>query len=173
MLPLKTWRKHPSSPLPSFGGLQAILAIPCFAAALLQFLPLSSLCVHLCVSNSPPSPFKDTSHWTRAHPKPVWSYLNLITSAKNLCSKKVTFRCPEGVRTWANILGRHSYPHYSALVFFLLIWNSFTLHLLASLSHTYPSAQSERERDLIGLEEGRFLCHCVSHETCGSQELLH
>lgn len=34
-----------------------------------------------------PSTYKDSSHWISSHPNPVWSHLNLTTSAKTLLPK--------------------------------------------------------------------------------------
>lgn len=45
---------------------------------------ISTCSSSLCVS---PSSYKNTSHWIRAHPNPVWLHHNLITSYKDPISK--------------------------------------------------------------------------------------
>ena len=48
-------------------------------------------CPCVCVSKISSS-YTDASHWIKAHPNPVWPYINFITSAKTLLPNKVAFR---------------------------------------------------------------------------------
>lgn len=97
MLPLKALGKNPSLSLPRFSWLLTIFVVPWLVATLLQSLSplLHSLLlpgVYPLCSNIPLLSFMETPVIElRAHIDPVRPYLNLITFAKTLFPKKVTF----------------------------------------------------------------------------------
>lgn len=61
------------------------------------------VCAYVCVSAFHPTS-KDTSHnGFRAHPNPVW-HLGLITSAKTLSARKLTFTDSKFIMNWRDTL---------------------------------------------------------------------
>ena len=101
---LGTLNRGGISSMPPFQWLPEILGAPWLVGGI---TPVSDslftwwfLYVPLC-----PTPYKDTSHWIRSHPAPVWP------SAKTLFPNKVTFPGTTGVRTWWCLLGGDNSIH--------------------------------------------------------------
>lgn len=113
MLPLKALREDSSLPLHASDSSRWSLTCGCIHP---QYLPLSLHSLLLCVSVSTLLFLsKDTVIGFKAHPKPVWSHLeilNLFVSPKILFPKEVTFTAA-GIKHLDLSFWRGHYPtHY-------------------------------------------------------------
>ena len=118
-VPSETLGRILPCPLLSFWELLAISGTPWFASLksclcchMAFFLYVSVLVFtwhssfHVSVYKFPSS-YKDSSHWIRAHLKPVWSH--------RLYLKRPYFQIKSqelGVRTWTYLLGEYNSDHY-------------------------------------------------------------
>lgn len=100
--PLEAPREKPSHASLGFWWSPTITGIPWLVDASLQFLPLSSHGILPVSLSTFLSSFKNTSHWNRAHPKPVWSHLNHI--CEDPYPKYGHIEVPRGT-TWTYLSG--------------------------------------------------------------------
>ena len=83
--------------------------------------------------------YKDSCHWIRVHPNPVWPHRNLLTSAKTLCSERSHSEVPSG----HEVLGDTIKPTtlwYQAL--FDFHWLSFTSVLPVIVDRLIPKIKT-------------------------------
>ena len=123
---LKCLGKNPSFPLLASGGSQqsfVFLGLWQRNSSLGLYLHMDFYPLCVLVSKFPCS-YKDANHWIRVNQNPVWSHLNLITSAKTLCPNNDTFT--NSRRTL--ILEGHCSTQYTAVETFWKNLNEFYQH---------------------------------------------